>query len=85
MRVISKKRITNFYAIYDDSKNALETWYKIIMKSKYNSFHELRITFPGVDRIKNLFIFNICGNKYRLIAAIHFNTQILFLRYIFNP
>ncbi len=51
-------------------------------KTNYQSFNDLNKTFPGADLVKNLTVFNIGGNKYRLIAAVHYNTGIVFIRQI---
>ncbi len=84
MRIITKRRILEFSEKHPDSVSSLNTWYKIISKSNYNSFNELRKTFPGADMVNNLTVFNIGGNKYRLIAAIHYNKKIVYIRHILN-
>jgi len=49
-------------------------------RQRFTSFNMLREIFPSADMVDNLVIFNIAGNKYRLIAAIHFNRQKLYIR-----
>ncbi len=51
-------------------------------KTNYSSFTDLRKTFPSADKVKNLTAFNIGGNKVRLIAAIHYNTKCVYIRYV---
>jgi len=82
MRVISKRKIIEFSEMHQDSENSLNSWYKIISKTDFISFNDLRKTFPNADLVDNLTVFNIGGNKYRLIAAIHYNRQILYIRHI---
>ncbi len=82
MRIISHRKIIEFGGKHPDSLNALESWYKIVSKSEYSSLADLKKTFPGADYVEGLYIFNIGGNKYRLIAAIHFNTKMVYIRYI---
>ncbi len=83
MRVITKRKIIEFSKMLSrDSENSLNTWYKIISKTDFISFNDLRKTFPNADIVDNLTVFNIGGNKYRLIAAIHYNRQILYIRHI---
>ena len=52
----------------------------------FRNLAELKQTFGGVDMVpvkqKNFYVFNIGGNKYRLVAAVHFNTQMLFIRHV---
>ena len=82
MRIITKRRIIEFSEKHPDSRNPLSSWYKIISKSIYKSFAELKKTFPSADQVKNVTVFNIAGNKYRLIAAIHYNKKIVYIRHI---
>ena len=82
MRVISHKRIVEFGSRHYESRIPLNSWYKIVSKTDYNSFAELKRTFPSTDYVDGLFIFNIGGNKYRLIAAIHFNTKMIYIRHV---
>lgn len=82
MKVISKARILEFSKEHPDSEGALTVWYAIISKTVYESFPDLRKTFPSADLVRNLTVFNIGGNKYRLIAAIHYNRKMIFIRNI---
>jgi len=82
MHIISRKALQQFWQKYPDSKNALSRWYKIIQCTDFDSFNALRVTFPSADKVDDLFVFNIGGNKYRLIAAIHFNRKKIYIRHI---
>jgi mRNA interferase HigB len=82
MRVITKQRINEFSEKYPNSFNSLISWFRIVSRSNFNSFADLRQTFPSANIVGKLTVFNIGGNKFRLIAAIHYNTQILYIRHI---
>ena len=82
MHVISRKVLRQFWQEYPDSETALIRWLKIIESVSFQSFEELRSVFPNADLVANLIVFNIGGNKYRLIASIHFNLQKVYIRYI---
>ncbi|MBD2445150.1 type II toxin-antitoxin system HigB family toxin [Dolichospermum sp. FACHB-1091] len=82
MHVISRKVLRQFWQEYPDSETALIRWLKIIELVSFQSFEELRSVFPNADLVANLIVFNIGGNKYRLIASIHFNRQKVYIRYI---
>lgn len=82
MRIITRRRIIEFSNIHKDAENSLNAWYKIISKTNFASFNDLRKTFPSTDLVNNLTVFNIGGNKYRLIAAVHYNRNIIFIRQI---
>jgi mRNA interferase HigB len=82
MHIITRKRLLEFAEKYPDCSTALESWYRIVKHTDFNSFAELRQTFPSADIVDNLTVFNIGGNKARLIAAIHYNTHRVYIRYI---
>lgn len=51
-------------------------------RTAFTSFDEIRLTFPSADKVGDLVVFNIGGNKYRLIASIHFNRGKIYVRHI---
>ena len=82
MHVISRKVIRLFWERYPDSQVALMRWFKIMQHTEFRTFNELRTTFPSADRVDNWIVFNIGGNKYRLIASIHFNRSKVYIRHV---
>lgn len=82
MHVISRKALRQFWEKHPDSESALVRWYKIVEQTDFESFDELRATFPSADQVEDWIVFNIGGNKYRLIASIHFNRGKVFVRHI---
>ena len=82
MHIISRKALRIFAQNHPDSTSALNAWYKIVRTNRFASFHELQRVFARADQVGNLVVFNIGGNKYRLIAAIHFNRQKVYVRHI---
>lgn len=86
MHVISQKALREFTKEHADAAAPLSAWLKLVRRGRFRSFAELKRTFASVDLVptkgRDLHIFNIGGNKYRLVAAVHFNTQRLFVRHI---
>lgn len=82
MHIISRKRLLEFAKKHPDCSVAIESWYRIVKRTDFNSFAELRQTFPSADKVDNLTVFNIGGNKARLIAAIHYNTYRVYIRHV---
>ena len=80
MHIITKKRLNEFAQKYPDIKTALVHWYEIAKKNDFDSFANLRDFFPSADRVGKLTVFNIGGNKVRLIAAIHYNRKKIYVR-----
>jgi len=83
MHVITKKSLNEFSVRHPASKVALGTWYKKMKRSRPSSTNEVKRMFNGTDYIgDDRYVFNISGNKYRLIALINFCKQKVFIRFI---
>lgn len=86
MHVISRKALTEFRKIHADAEVPLKAWFKAASKGSFRNLPELKQTFGSVDYVsagrRGFYVFDIGGNKYRVIAAIHFNTQRLFIRHV---
>jgi mRNA interferase HigB len=82
MHIISRKTLRAFWEQYPDSQTALTRWFKIVQKTEFTSFADLKATFPSADLVGDLIVFKIGGNKYRLIASIHFNRSKIYIRHI---
>lgn len=86
MHVISRKALTDFWRNHRDAEMPLRAWFKATSKGSFENVADLKRTFSSVDYVpvgkKEFYVFNIGGNRYRLVAAIHFNTQRLFVRHV---
>ena len=80
MHIITHRRIVEAQRAYPHCASALELWYRLCKKAEWHNFAELRMLFPGTYKVGDIFVFDIGGNKLRLIAAIHFNTGRVFIR-----
>jgi mRNA interferase HigB len=84
MRVISNKTLLAFAAKHPEATKPLQLWRKAIEAKHYSNFAAMKAMLGAVDKAATFHIFNLGGNKYRLIAAVHYNRQILFVRHIFT-
>lgn len=87
MHIISFTKILEFNKQHPLTENSLIEWFKIVKNENFENLNEVRNIFPTADIVKNkegkiLTIFNIHGNKIRLIAAIHYNRKKLYIREI---
>ena len=82
MHIITKKRITEAKALFPQCASALLGWLKVVEQNDFRNFSELKDTFNSVDKVGYLYVFDIGGNKLRLIASIHFNRQKLYIRHV---
>jgi mRNA interferase HigB len=83
MRVIAKKILRDFWGKYTDSEQQLKTWYKEALKANWKSPNEIKNEYAKASILKSgRVVFNICGNKYRLIVDINYDRQWIFIRFI---
>jgi mRNA interferase HigB len=80
MHIITRKRLNEFAEKHPDAQAALANWYGLIKRNDFSSFVELRRVFPAADQVGKLTVFNVGGNKVRLIAAIHYNRRKVYVR-----
>ena len=80
MHVISRRRLREFWEAHADSERALARWYKLASKAEWTNFAEMKSACPGADQVDHWIVVDIGGNKYRLIVAIHYRIQTVFIR-----
>ena len=71
-----------FARTHPDARAPLNVWFTIIRKTNYSSFANLRMTFPSADQVGRFTVFNIGGNKFRLIVAIRYNRKMIYIRHV---
>ena len=84
MRVISYKPIRDFSARHPDARGPLDRWFEKVENAHWDSIRDVRLLFAHADAVvvasgRTAVVFNIGGNKYRLIAAIHYDRRQVFL------
>jgi len=85
MRIISKKTLKDFYEnpSYSDSKSALEAWHKEVLKLDWNNPNDIKAMYRSASVIGDeKVVFNIAGNKYRLIVKINYYAKIIFIKFV---
>ena len=83
MRVVSPKMLREFWAIHPEARSSLKAWLKTTTDADWESFDDVKVTFgKRADRYKQFVIFDVGGNKYRLITAIHYNRGLVYLRHV---
>ena len=71
-----------FWRLHPEARSRLQHWFAVMRKTDYASFAALRTTFPSADQVDRFTVFNIGGNKFRLIAAIHYNRKKVYIRHV---
>jgi len=84
VRVISNKVLVDFAKAHRAAGTPLQAWRKLVESNAFANFAQLKAMMPATDRVGDFHVFDVGGNKYRVIAAIHFNRQMLFIRHVFT-
>jgi mRNA interferase HigB len=84
MRVISNRALTVFAAIHPAANQPLQTWRKAMESGAFLDFASLKRAFNSIDKVGGFHVFDVGGNKYRLVVAIHFNKQAAYVRHVFT-
>jgi mRNA interferase HigB len=82
MHVISRKKLREFWADDPRAEPPLSAWFRFVEKVIWRSFAEVKATFNTTDRVNQLTVFDVGGNKYRLIAYIDYSNQCVFVRHV---
>ena len=82
MVIISKRKLIEFYDQEPKAKEPLLKWYHQTEMGDWNNLSEIKETFNTAEYVGNdRYVFNIGGNKYRLVSMIHFSTRTLYIRF----
>ena len=80
MHVVSHKAIRLFSDQHPDARAPLDRWYRVAKRAVWGSFADVKQTFNAADFVPPHIVFDIGGNKYRLVAEINFQKRVLFIR-----
>jgi mRNA interferase HigB len=84
VRIIKESTLRDFAARHPEAAPGLEVWRRVTRRETFRHFADLRRCFRSADQVRvasgsPVVVFNIHGNDYRLICAIHYNTGKVFL------
>lgn len=85
MRIFSKRTLREFWESkpeYRDAKGPLEAWHKEVEKAKWENSNGLKAQFRSASFVKDHVVFNIAGNKYRLVVKVRYDKQRVFVKFI---
>ena len=83
MRTISRKKLNPFWKEHRAVEKALRAWFHEAKVARWKNFNEIKKQYPSADVLpNNRVIFDIKGNHYRLVVKIHYNTGVVFIRFV---
>ena len=83
MRVISRRTLKVFWERHADAEPPLKAWFHETKEARWKSFTDIKARYRSADALRgNRVVFNLKGNTYRLVVHLHYNTGIVFIRFI---
>lgn len=82
MHVISRKKLKQAVARHGELEGPLDAWFRIAKKSAWRSIADVRETLASTDAVNKWTVFNIKGNRYRLITEINYSSGRIFVRHV---
>lgn len=82
-RIISKRTIREFWERFPDSEQALRAWHSEVKAADWQNPADVKARYGNASILKDSrVVFNICGNKYRLIVKINYSASIVLIRFV---
>jgi mRNA interferase HigB len=83
MRIITLRKLKEFWLAKPDAEKALKAWYAEAKSADWQSPTDIKEKFRSASILRNSrVVFNICGNKYRLIVKINYLFSVIYIRFI---
>ncbi len=83
MRIISKRKLREFWEKHSDAKKYLQAWHADVKQAQWVSPNSIKRIYRNASIVgNNRVVFNIKGNDYRLVAAINYSFKIVYIRFI---
>jgi mRNA interferase HigB len=82
MHVISLKRLKEAALRHPDVETALDAWFRIAKRAVWHDVADVRKTFVTADPVERWTVFNIKGNKYRLVTEMNYRFQRIYIRHV---
>lgn len=83
MRIIAKKRLREFYERHEDAEQSLLSWYREVEKEDWDTPVKVKEKYGSASILgNNRVVFNIKGNKYRLVVKIKYEHRVVYIRFV---
>ncbi len=81
MHLITISNLRQDAAPYPDVQKQLKEWYDIVKTAEWQSLIDVQAVYRDAEAVSNFTVFNIKGNKYRLIVSIDYEEQVIYYKY----
>lgn len=83
MRIIARKTLKDFWADYPDAEEPLKAWFKVTSEADWKSPQDVKRLYRNATILKDgRAVFNIAGNKYRLVVWINYAYKVVYIRFV---
>jgi mRNA interferase HigB len=83
MRIVALKTLREFWARYPEAEHPLRAWHDQVSGAQWRTPADLKAQFGNASILKGRrVVFNIKGNDYRLVAALAYNTGVVFIKFV---
>ena len=83
MRVLSKKTLKTYWTIHQDCEQQLKTWYKESEEANWKNPNDIKRYYPSTNFLEDCsVVFNIKGNKYRIMVSVNYDFGIVCIRFV---
>jgi len=82
VRVMTRKAINDYCNTYKETSTQLQAWYHEVKNAQWNNPQDVRARYSNASIIKgNRIVFNIKGNKYRLVTKVNYQMNVVYIRF----
>ena len=83
VRIIARSTLLSFWQRHPDSEQQLKSWYSEVRRAKWKNPKDIKQRYARVSILKSgRVIFNVCGNKYRLVVRVNYDYARVYIRFI---
>jgi len=83
MRIIALRTLRDFWGKYPQAEVPLRAWYALASRADWRSPADVKTAYRSASFLRNnRVVFNIKGNDFRLVVAVHYNRGLMFVRFV---
>ena len=83
MRIIARRTIKEFWEVHRECEQQLKAWYREVKNAAWRTPRDVKLMYPSARILRdNRIVFNIRGNRYRLVVRVNYDIQIVWIRFV---